>query len=48
MKTQGLGDVLERFTTATGIKKMVDKLPGDCKCKERKKTLNSIQIPKIL
>jgi len=40
----GLGDTIERFTTATGIKKVVDtvaKAAGkDCGCGERRDTLN--------
>tara|TARA_R100001369_G_C3264034_1_gene158714 strand:+ start:213 stop:359 length:147 start_codon:yes stop_codon:yes gene_type:complete len=41
-KAKGLGDVIENFTKATGIKKLVDKLPGDCGCGERKKRLNKL------
>tara|TARA_R110002020_G_scaffold37375_1_gene112862 strand:- start:289 stop:471 length:183 start_codon:yes stop_codon:yes gene_type:complete len=48
MKTQGLGDVIERFTTATGVKKLADKIPGGCNCKQRKELFNKIQVPKIL
>jgi len=35
MKDRGLGDTIERFTTATGIKKLADKIPGGCGCDER-------------
>ena len=42
--SRGLGDTIERFTTATGIKKVVDtvaKAAGkDCGCGERRDTLN--------
>ena len=47
MKTQGLGDVIDRFTKATGIKKLVDKIPGDCGCRERKELFNKIKVNKI-
>jgi len=48
METVGLGDVFERFTKATGIKKLADKIPGGCGCKERKELLNGIRVPKIM
>ena len=42
--SRGLGDTIERFTTATGIKKVVDtvaKAAGKgCGCGERRDTLN--------
>jgi len=41
-KSQGLGDTIEKFTTATGIKKIADKIPGGCGCGKRKKKLNEI------
>ena len=47
MKTQGLGDVIEKFTKATGIKKIADSIPGGCGCKERKELFNKIKVPKI-
>ena len=28
MKDKGVGDTIERFTKATGIKKLVNKIPG--------------------
>ncbi len=41
---RGLGDTIERVTTATGIKKAVDyvseKTGKDCGCSKRKKVLN--------
>jgi hypothetical protein len=44
MKSQGLGDTIEKITTATGIKKVVDTVAkatgSDCGCGKRKDTLN--------
>jgi hypothetical protein len=44
MKPRGLGDSIERFTQATGIKKVVNtisKVTGkDCGCNKRKEALN--------
>ncbi len=40
MKDRGLGDTIQRFTEATGIKKLVDKLPGGCNCDHRKDWFN--------
>lgn len=41
MKSKGLGDTIDKFTTATGIKRVVKKATkGDCGCDKRKKTLN--------
>lgn len=44
MKQKGLGDTIERITTATGIKKVVTtvskKIGKDCGCNKRKKALN--------
>lgn len=46
MKSKGLGDTIEKFTTATGIKKIVNnvaKATGkDCGCGSRKDTLNRV------
>jgi hypothetical protein len=43
-KDRGLGDTIERITTATGIKKIVDKISEStgkpCGCEERKELLN--------
>lgn len=40
-KPQGLGDVVEKVTKATGIDKVVKAVAGDdCGCDERKKKLN--------
>ena len=44
LKSRGLGDSIEKFTTATGIKKAVEtvaKATGrPCGCSERRDTLN--------
>jgi len=44
IKSKGFGDSIERFTKATGIKKVVDtvvKATGkDCGCNKRKDALN--------
>ena len=45
MKSQGLGDSIDRFTKATGIKSLVQmgaKAVGkkDCGCNKRKEVLN--------
>ena len=41
MKSRGLGDSIEKFTQATGIKKVVEKVAGgDCGCKKRRDSLN--------
>jgi len=44
MKSKGLGDTIDKITTATGIKrvvKAVSKAAGkDCGCSERKEKLN--------
>jgi hypothetical protein len=45
MKSKGLGDTIEKFTTATGVKKVVDiisEITGkDCGCYGRKEKLNN-------
>jgi hypothetical protein len=45
-RSKGLGDTIEKFTKATGIKKVVDKVAKatgkDCGCGKRKDTLNRI------
>jgi len=45
-KSKGLGDSIEKITTATGIKKVVNavnKITGkDCGCGKRKKNLNRL------
>jgi hypothetical protein len=44
MKSKGLGDTVEKITTATGIKKIVEAgakvLNKDCGCSKRKALLN--------
>ena len=46
-KSRGLGDTIEKFTTATGIKNVVTKVTQaagvkDCGCGQRRDTLNRI------
>jgi len=45
-ESKGLGDTVEKFTKATGIKKVVDKISEktgkDCGCKKRKELLNNM------
>tara|TARA_A200000159_G_scaffold130157_1_gene126819 strand:- start:304 stop:483 length:180 start_codon:yes stop_codon:yes gene_type:complete len=45
-KDRGLGDTVERFTKATGIKSMVDKVSDGlnipCGCEGRKNALNKM------
>jgi hypothetical protein len=54
MKSQGLGDTIEKITTATGIKKAVEfatKSSGrECGCNARKEKLNdpNLLVNKIL
>ena len=46
MKSRGLGDDIEKFTRATGIKKVVDAVSQGlnipCGCEQRKNTLNKM------
>jgi hypothetical protein len=42
MKSKGLGDSIEKFTKATGIKRLADKIPGGCGCNRRKEALNKL------
>lgn len=42
MKSKGVGDTIEKFTKATGIKKIADKIPGGCGCAKRKEALNKL------
>ena len=46
MESQGLGDSIEKFTKATGIKTFVDKVSDGlnipCGCQEKKETLNKV------
>tara|TARA_R100001591_G_scaffold114885_1_gene129793 strand:- start:446 stop:613 length:168 start_codon:yes stop_codon:yes gene_type:complete len=45
-KSRGLGDTVEKFTTATGIKRVVNNvskvMKSDCGCNERRDTLNRV------
>ena len=45
-KSKGLGDSIEKFTKATGIKKVVEKVSKavdkDCGCGKRQDTLNRL------
>ncbi len=42
-KSKGLGDTIEKITTATGIKAAVKAVAGDdCGCEERKEKLNKL------
>tara|TARA_B110001450_G_scaffold89677_1_gene85262 strand:- start:2639 stop:3025 length:387 start_codon:yes stop_codon:yes gene_type:complete len=42
-KSKGLGDTIEKFTEATGIKKVVKWIAGeDCGCDKRKEKLNQM------
>jgi hypothetical protein len=40
MKSIGLGDTIDKITTATGIKKIVNAVTDDCGCGKRKEYLN--------
>tara|TARA_R110000772_G_scaffold31754_3_gene78077 strand:+ start:5823 stop:6311 length:489 start_codon:yes stop_codon:yes gene_type:complete len=45
LKSEGLGDTIEKITTATGIKALVEMFTpegGDCNCGKRKETLNKM------
>ncbi len=42
MKPRGLGDTIEKFTKATGIKKLADMIPGGCGCSQRRDALNKM------
>ncbi len=42
IKPKGLGDTIENFTKATGIKKLADSIPGGCGCGKRRDVLNKI------
>jgi hypothetical protein len=41
-KSKGLGDTIEKFSKATGIKKLADNIIGDCGCGARKRKLNKL------
>jgi hypothetical protein len=46
MQSQGLGDSIEKFTTKTGIKTVVDRVSEGlnipCGCQQRKEKLNKL------
>lgn len=47
LKSKGLGDTVEKITTATGIKNLVEKVTEslgikDCGCEARKEWLNEV------
>jgi len=46
MKSKGFGDSVAKFTTATGIKYVVNKvakaIDADCGCENRRDTLNRL------
>ena len=43
MESKGLGDTIEKITTATGVKKFVHKITGGgCGCEKRKQILNKV------
>tara|TARA_R110000751_G_scaffold76275_7_gene153731 strand:- start:350 stop:505 length:156 start_codon:yes stop_codon:yes gene_type:complete len=46
MKSKGLGDSIEKFTSATGIKNAVQAVAkatgSDCGCRKRQDTLNRV------
>jgi len=42
MQSKGLGDTIEKFTKATGIKRLAAKIPGGCGCAKRKAKLNKL------
>lgn len=39
-KSKGLGDSVEKFTKATGLKRLVERMSKDCGCEARKEYLN--------
>mgnify|MGYP003657852445 CR=1 FL=1 len=48
-KAEGLGDIVEKITEATGIKSAVKWLAGDdCGCEERKEFLNNNWLAEFL
>lgn len=47
-KEVGLGDVVEKITKATGIKKVVQSVSDDCGCDGRKALLNKIKLSRGL
>ena len=41
IKSRGLGDTIDKFTTSTGIKAVVKAINPNCNCEERKEWLNN-------
>ena len=41
-KFKGLGDIIEKFTKITGIKKIIKKIKLECGCDERQNKLNKL------
>jgi hypothetical protein len=39
-KSKGLGDSIDKVTTATGLKKLVKAVSKDCGCEQRRQKLN--------
>lgn len=39
-KSKGLGDTVDKITTATGLKKLVKMVSEDCGCEQRRQKLN--------
>jgi len=46
--TKGVGDVVEKITKKTGVKKVVELFANgkDCGCDKRKEKLNAIRVPR--
>ena len=44
IKSKGFGDTVDKFTTVTGIKGIVNAISSSCGCEERKEWLNE-KIP---
>lgn len=42
MNSKGLGDTIDKFTTATGIKSVVKVIAPNCGCEERREKLNKL------
>jgi hypothetical protein len=41
-KSKGLGDTIDKVTTATGVKALVKAIAPDCGCEERREKLNQL------
>ena len=41
-KSKGLGDTVEKFTQATGLKRLAEAVSKDCGCQRRKEKLNEM------